>query len=143
MCTTHAWTVAVHDRQLELAALALALRELDAASHAAEAALLRAYPLLDEDPFFDPHAIDEDPHESAAESASCSDRYASRSSAMGGSHGPPGLLQLAVRDVLQLSPRADTSRQSRTGFSRVRNGCVTTYAREAAGEERRRRRGMP
>jgi len=67
MCTTHAWTVAVHDRQLELAALALALRELDAASHAAEAALLRAYPLMDEDPFFDPHAIDEDPHEAAAE----------------------------------------------------------------------------
>lgn len=49
------------------AALALALRVLDAAIDAAEAMLLRAYPLLDEDPTFDPHAIDDDPHEAAAE----------------------------------------------------------------------------
>ncbi|MCC6876494.1 MAG: hypothetical protein IT378_19480 [Sandaracinaceae bacterium] len=53
----------------ELEALAIAIRVLDVASLAVERALLRAYPLIDEDPFFDPHALDDDPHDAAAEIA--------------------------------------------------------------------------
>lgn len=53
----------------ELEPLTLALHVLDAASRAAEQSLLRAYPMLDEDPCFDPHALDDDPHEVAAEIA--------------------------------------------------------------------------
>jgi hypothetical protein len=68
MSTTHAWTAAVLDRD-ELEDLAIALRVLDAASRAVERALLRAYPLLEEEPFFDPHALDDDPHDAAAELA--------------------------------------------------------------------------
>ncbi|MCC6876066.1 MAG: hypothetical protein IT378_17290 [Sandaracinaceae bacterium] len=54
----------------ELETLAIAIRVLDAACVAVDRALLRAYPLIDEDPFFDPHTLDDDdPHDAAAEIA--------------------------------------------------------------------------
>lgn len=91
------------DRPDVLAALAHTLRVLDVASHAAEAMLLRAYPLLEEDPLFDPHAIDEDPHEAAAEIS-----YLIRS------------LRFALKRYRRLTRRAATQAARRAATQRAR-----------------------